>query len=751
MPDHLILCVHGIGNQRPGETVDDVLSGALAEHDRQGRDPIIGDETIISMFEEPYASFEGQSREERETIACPQTGEKTVTATVHDDNGGALKREGTATKFPMHLKRVRRQGSPEVEAVLGEVYWADLSKQPHGAFATILDLIKVVLSIGYLALDNAENVGAKAGYWLVTLYLRVLLFGVVALNTMLFLGVVVLLPEGLVAEYWGTLTQTGGFLHPLRGLEAELVIALTCLLTVGLGNYVRLTRNYLSLWRVFGKGCMFWGLLLPLGYGIYLALNGPESEDKQLGAFIGLIMFMTAVFWGLSIVTSLATYGAWLFDRGALNDSAPPQQRRFYAPVCSGLLLLWMVIASSFWLAVENSVKQIQAKDVPIEISLPVSNRMAEGSVDPSPHLQRLVEDLKPAIHAHRAEGILTTVLESELPKIYPSMGIATLGLLVLVLYAAILVLVLRGKKSKPVLHHWTNCHGLRGRLLLNRGFQWIFFCVHILSFVAIPFLALKYFDLSNFDDQIAGVAEGAPKAKISSAAKGVGLMEILDNLLPFVPPFLLAMTLLAYNFRDKVAGGLGAVRDIVVYANNNHFSFGLNSGPDNFPERVKIERRFETVADFLIAQVKPKRLTVISHSQGTVVATRNLRRMLAKGQLEGMEVTLVTMGSPVTHLYRKYFPRDFKIEPELFQGISWFNIGRTDDFVGTYIEGLDRINGEDNRPLEQSRFNLMVPAGGHPGYFTDAYVWQHFTGSIGFNLLADKPPAPEGADNAAQ
>ena len=50
--EHLVLCVHGIGNQRPGETVDDVLGGAMAEHNRLNADSqIVADETIVRKGE----------------------------------------------------------------------------------------------------------------------------------------------------------------------------------------------------------------------------------------------------------------------------------------------------------------------------------------------------------------------------------------------------------------------------------------------------------------------------------------------------------------------------------------------------------------------------------------------------------------------------------------------------------------------------------------------------------------------------
>jgi hypothetical protein len=85
-------------------------------------------------------------------------------------------------------------------------------------------------------------------------------------------------------------------------------------------------------------------------------------------------------------------------------------------------------------------------------------------------------------------------------------------------------------------------------------------------------------------------------------------------------------------------------------------------------------------------------------------------------------EVRLVTMGSPLTHLYRHYFPHRYQslkdkagnINPvhwvELRNVVTcWRNLFRIDDFVGTEIEGPKWF--PDNR---------WVYGRGHVGYWTD-------------------------------
>lgn len=91
-----------------------------------------------------------------------------------------------------------------------------------------------------------------------------------------------------------------------------------------------------------------------------------------------------------------------------------------------------------------------------------------------------------------------------------------------------------------------------------------------------------------------------------------------------------------------------------------------------------------------------------------------------AANRLRGIDVDLVTMGSPFTHLYQHYFPDRY---PPLFDGSDlnrrdwgthlpstvqrWLNIYRVDDFVGTHIDGSEGF------PT-----NICIPAGGHTGYW---------------------------------
>ncbi|MEL7253694.1 MAG: hypothetical protein AAGL23_05935 [Pseudomonadota bacterium] len=781
--DHLVLCVHGIGNQVAGDTVDDVLSGAVAEHYRTGGAPVIADDAIVNLFEPAFEDYSGLSvdrprpfpggkgatvltpihngrKDAKEEDADPQDEDREEDTALHQ---GVPPRKGTATMFPMHIKRVRPQTAPasQVKTVLAEVYWADLSAEPKGAFATIFDLVKVVMSIGYLALDNAANTYARAGYWAIVCFLWALIAGVVALNAGLLMGVVVLLLEGWVFNFQGG-HPVGGFIpldqrilegaiagfaglalvmgalgclrvtkinwwpffagamaglvplgiYGLFNLQtAEAVIVATGTATTLLGVFFGATRWNLSLWRMFGVGTGGCGLLV-LAFVPFIAETGSPGlmladtfkdicpkgfacEKAQLVSFIGTLMLLLEIAWAIAVFLCIIVYVVWAVGGKASLFFPTGQPQHMYAPVCSALMLLWMVVASSFWVFIQHSLG-----DGPERITL------------------------------------LPQALETAIKPLVLNMAIGVLFLLILLVVAVGLVV---GRfMIRDVLFKTAITAPWIGRLLLNGMFQ-VVFAISTLVFVTIvaELGAMKAVGISPF--HIVSDYLGLGWVDETGLTKSHKLQDIL----PYVPYFLLGLALFVYRFREKIAGGLGAFRDIVVYANNDAFDPSMEEGKDlsNFPPREQIEGRFERVSTFLMTQVKPKKVTVIAHSQGTVVATRNLRRLLPSGLFEGCEVTLVTMGSPVTHLYRKYFPRAFRVDKGDFDNnggpITWYNIGRTDDFVGTYIEGLDELNGLDPAPqIVPSERNLLVPAGGHPGYFTDPYVWEHFTQKIKFKLL---------------
>jgi hypothetical protein len=191
-------------------------------------------------------------------------------------------------------------------------------------------------------------------------------------------------------------------------------------------------------------------------------------------------------------------------------------------------------------------------------------------------------------------------------------------------------------------------------------------------------------------------------------------------------------------------------------------------SGPIPFQDHTIQERISERLAWVLwdvhrLARIS--KLTIVSHSQGTATAILTLNELsdpasrLREKLLERPDapeslnawlagkgpghVTLVTMGSPFSHLYQHYFPDRYPALYRLEDGVwrwnnckeaqpgwndwhrlvdQWINLYRYDDFVGTQIHndaehfqqqnpaGAPRLLTPKNRELEQP--------GGHVRYW---------------------------------
>lgn len=103
----------------------------------------------------------------------------------------------------------------------------------------------------------------------------------------------------------------------------------------------------------------------------------------------------------------------------------------------------------------------------------------------------------------------------------------------------------------------------------------------------------------------------------------------------------------------------------------------------------------------------------VFAHSQGTVIAATMLSRMARLLARSPGRLTLVTVGSPLTTLYRNFLGAHLgegyaalcAAQPERFR---WINLSRPADYIGGAIE----LPGVSNR-------DLLTP-GDHAGYWSD-------------------------------
>jgi hypothetical protein len=169
-----------------------------------------------------------------------------------------------------------------------------------------------------------------------------------------------------------------------------------------------------------------------------------------------------------------------------------------------------------------------------------------------------------------------------------------------------------------------------------------------------------------------------------------------------------------------------------------NHFA----APNKQFPIRTRIADRLADTLDFLLSQKDKPHLVIVCHSQGTVVTLdtllgyqkhvyegrwplRSRKQVWQPGlwetrlQNEVASLTILTFGSPITHLYQHYFPSLYPklgsmpalqgLEAEIAAGrVRWFNSYRVDDYIGTWIDPA-----RENFPV-----NVPMPVGGHTSYW---------------------------------
>ena len=180
------------------------------------------------------------------------------------------------------------------------------------------------------------------------------------------------------------------------------------------------------------------------------------------------------------------------------------------------------------------------------------------------------------------------------------------------------------------------------------------------------------------------------------------------------------------FNFRDT------EIQDIL----NDQDEFDINettfdSGRLFFHRRDSIHVRFKTVLAHYRDQINNRpELTIISHSQGTMVAIETLNDPdLAWLHNQFSSVTLVTMGSPFSHLYQNYFQHFYPdLETEYWECLReqldrWINIHRIDDFVGTDVNFPVKMRIPTEAHPKGIYSNHPVGPRGHMNYWVDAEV----------------------------
>jgi hypothetical protein len=135
-------------------------------------------------------------------------------------------------------------------------------------------------------------------------------------------------------------------------------------------------------------------------------------------------------------------------------------------------------------------------------------------------------------------------------------------------------------------------------------------------------------------------------------------------------------------------------------------------------PKRLRIQRRLESTLVHLAEVVNPTRVLFVAHSQGTMILLeffrdgQSVRRLFPDARID-----ILTLGSPITHLYGHYFHEYDNIDAMVVAASSvassWHNMYRVDDPIAHRVAS--------SRP--EFPTNEALPKGGHTDYWAEKLV----------------------------
>lgn len=558
--------------------------------------------------------------------------------------------------FPSHVERLRDEGG---DTVFAEVTWEDLSRISPGPLGTIGGLIRLVFGVGAIArhaADPARPSGHRPDPW------------ARALQKM----------SALVA-YW------------LRGPVAALT-ALASLPGLILTAILLLAGNDPD-FPLVADGWARWILLVVslILLGVALLLRG-RRRGKAFFRWLGLAGFAHAAVLALpmAFVDGLMDSVLSSFDLrtagGFIAQIGPVFVKRgmLWVLTMTGSLLLlavFVLVMAITWLLarVRSPLAYRPGLDAACAVSaFSTGVWLVASSTAAAP----LVVNVAESIHA--TDEILRASLLS--------IGIHWAGTFLLLL-ATSWTLAARWRWTSEARRRGYSASRPAPRLLLGRPTRSLLI---LLAFVGPSLFLWQYLELLGLEP--------------------LGLVESLAEINVTAVQFTALVGAGAVYFIAHMSFGLDLGLDIVSYFRRETPRAG---GQPGFLLRKQIQDRLRIVLQELVARERPDRVTVLAHSQGTVIAIDVLAGADSRALLAPLaRCDLVTMGSPFRHLYQYYFPNDYPplSDPrwnDLRDRVDrWVNVFRSDDFVGAEIE-----------PGGDWPENCPVDPGGHTGYWDDRQV----------------------------
>jgi hypothetical protein len=135
----------------------------------------------------------------------------------------------------------------------------------------------------------------------------------------------------------------------------------------------------------------------------------------------------------------------------------------------------------------------------------------------------------------------------------------------------------------------------------------------------------------------------------------------------------------------------------------------------EQWPRRARIQRRLLALLHEVVPKGRFDQAIFVVHSQGSVIAFDYLKDAAPLNkELGGLKPDVLTLGSPLTHLYQHYFSEYLGLERDvaaLRNHIGrWVSLYRVDDYIGTSL-----MLGP-----EAGIHNVEIGLGGHTDYWKE-------------------------------
>lgn len=582
-------------------------------------------------------------------------------------------KENHVSTYPSHVRNLQFSNA---RVKLTEIFWGDISRVRHGVLGVIKGLFEILFGlryIGYVAADQPgiasqrlKKLGLLATRMIHGPVLAVCLM--LAVLTLAVAGTELMWNDSYKSQLWTQILLAG-----CCGVTL-------CASTIGF----RMTKNrsakrfwfWSDVVAIFVSGLM----IVKVMYLDSVFENAEHCHSLLCGLiwYCRVLVIMLGLLWGVETFLILATAVCWFV--ACLNPKTykPALHVAFLLPAIT--VGFWGLALPIAWLATAKSLRRF------VEL--------------------REFEDL-----FHEAVPLMGV-------QVVMASVVAVVAMMVLGAY------VQWRKRNGDV--EPESIRTQPPRLIVAGSVQFMLILSALVGIGLVVFLGvMRWYGIPYEDTQVGFYLTEANKYAVGMLFPTAFLTFLI---LPHLQPvFDIVLDVVNhFNFRDT------EISDVL----NDEDEFDIDettfdSGSLFFYRRDAIHVRFKMALAHYRDEIENRAdLTIISHSQGTMIAIEALNDpelIWLKNSFKS--ITLVTMGSPFTHLYQHYFhhfypPLDHHHWKPICDRIDrWINVYRADDFVGTHIDFPTNKTVPAPGLSRGSFSNFKVGMRGHMNYWADAEV----------------------------